>query len=75
MQLTFDITAYAFLMPTQKLKIRFSMFCSQEIGSSLVSFEMIFKLYNLNYLNSSFIRLVKNLENPGIQPNHTKIYF
>ena len=29
--------------PTQKLKIEFSVSSSQEIGSSLVSFEMIFE--------------------------------
>ena len=29
--------------PTRKSKIRFSMFSSQEIGSGLVSFQMIFE--------------------------------
>ena len=31
------------------------MFISQEIRSGLVSFEMIFKLYNLSYSDSYFI--------------------
>ena len=41
--------------PTQKLKIGFSMFSSQEIGSGLVSFEMIFETLQ---------------SEQGIQPSH-----
>ena len=43
--------------PTQKLKIRFSRFSSQEIGSSFVSLELM--LYNLSFSDSSFRYLVQ----------------
>ena len=48
----------------QKLKIGYSMFSSQEIGPSLVSFQMIFEA-----LQSE---LFENPKNPGIQPKHVK---
>ena len=40
--------------PTQKFKIRFSLFSSQEIGSSLISFQMIFKAPQSEVFRSNF---------------------
>ena len=44
------------------------MFSSQETGSSSVSLEMFFTLYNQSYSDSNLIRWVqKKPKNPGIQ--------
>ena len=40
--------------PTQKLKIEFSIFITQEIGSVLVSFEMIFQALQYELLSFKF---------------------
>ena len=58
--------------PTQKLKSRFPLFDPQEIGSTLVSFQMIFEALQSEQLKLSFY-WVENLKNPGIQPIHVKI--
>ena len=53
--------------PTQKFKIEFSIFTSQDIDSSLVSFQMIFQALQSVQIKVSFPG-VKNPKNPGIQP-------
>ena len=53
--------------PTQKFKNRFSLFGSQEMSSSLVSFPMIFEIWAIG-LQVSFAEF-KNPKIPGIQPN------
>ena len=54
--------------PTQMLKSGFSMFSSQEIGSSFLSSQMIFEAL---YSDSSFILWIEIAKNPGIQPSHS----
>ena len=56
--------------PTQNLKIWFPTSSSQEIGSGLVSLEMIFQALQseaqiLSYSDSSFIRWVPKSKNPS----------
>ena len=46
------------------------MFGSQEIGSGLVSLEMIFEALQSELLRFIFFAEFKNPKIPGIQPNH-----
>ena len=57
--------------PTQMLKSGFLIFRTQEIGSSLVSFQMIFEALQSELFNFHFISS-KILKNPGIQPNYDR---
>ena len=52
--------------PTQKLKSVFSTISSQKTGSSSVSLEIIFTLFNLSYSMSSFILWVQKFLNSHI---------
>ena len=45
--------------PTQKLNSEFLTFSPQEIGSSLVSLELILKIYNLSYSDKNFMHWVR----------------
>ena len=55
--------------PTQMILSRFPAFSSQEIGSILVSFRIIFEAYNLGQIRL-WLTEVENQNNPGIQPNY-----
>ena len=48
--------------PTQKFKIGFSMFSSQEIGSGLVSFQMIFEALQSDLVRFDFHSLRSKLK-------------
>ena len=56
-------------MPTQTILSRFPAFSSHEIGSILVSFQMIFEAYNLSQIRL-WLTEVENQKNPVIQPNY-----
>ena len=47
--------------PTQNLKIWFSMFGSQEIGSALVSFQMIFEALQSELLRFTFQSMISKI--------------
>ena len=58
----------------QQLENGFSIFSSQGISSSLISFEMIFDALQselLSYSDLSFIDSIKKPKIPGIQPSHS----
>ena len=50
------------------LKIEFPMFSSQEMGSSLVSFQLIFEAIQSDIQIQVLFPGVENLESSGIQP-------
>ena len=56
-------------MPTQKLKSGSVTLSSQEIGSNLVSFGMIFQALQSELFRLKFAEF-KYPENPGIQPTY-----
>ena len=58
--------------PTQKFKSEFWIFSSQEIGSILVSLEMIFEALQSSQAIQIqvWLALFKSPKNPGIQPKH-----